>query len=66
MKRFAVDWSKTYYASGTVYVTANSEEEAERMALDELGDYTGNMQYDPNEDYVEAIELPSIAASELD
>lgn len=55
MKRFKVDWSKTYYASGTVEVIANSEDEAEIMALNEIGNYTGSMNYDPNEDYVEVV-----------
>lgn len=64
MKRFAVDWSKTYYASGTVYLDAESLEDAERMVADEIGDYTGSMQYDPNEDYIEAIEMPSIVLPE--
>ena len=52
--KFAVDWSKTYYMSGTVVVEADSEAEAEEYVRDHIGDYSdGSTQYDPNEDYVE-------------
>jgi len=53
MPKFAVDWTKTYYASGTVVVEADTEEEACDIVDDNIGDYTGSMQYDPNENYIE-------------
>ena len=55
MAKYKVDWSKTYHASGQVYVEADSIEEAEDYVYDNMGDYTGNTQYDPNEDYAEVV-----------
>ena len=55
METYKVSWSKTYYASGTVSIEATNEEEAERIALENIGNYEGGMQYDPNEDYVECL-----------
>jgi hypothetical protein len=57
MKKYAVTWSKTYYAHGEKIIMANSRVEAEEIAEDNMGDYEGSMQYDPNENYVEAFEL---------
>ena len=61
MKKYKVDWSKTYIASGTVEIEAESEEDAEIIAEENIGDYEGSMQYDPNENYVEVVgEVKSI------
>jgi hypothetical protein len=54
-KRYEVSWAKTYYATGTEIVEAESEEKAEAMVMDSIGEFTGSMQYDPNEDYVETM-----------
>jgi hypothetical protein len=54
-KRYEVSWAKTYYATGTEIVEAESEEKAEEMVMDSIGEFTGSMQYDPNEDYVETM-----------
>ena len=54
MRQYSVDWAKTYVASGTVIVAAFNKEDAEQMVLEKIGDLQGSMQYDPNEDYVEA------------
>jgi hypothetical protein len=54
-KRYEVSWAKTYYATGTEVVEAYNETEAENIVLDNIGDYTGSMQYDPNEDYSEVL-----------
>lgn len=54
-KTFRVDWSKTYYASGIEEVEAETEEEAVEIVREKIGDLTGSMQYDPNEDYVESL-----------
>ena len=43
---YEVDWFKTYNATGTVEIKANSLEEAEHIANDQLGDYEGSMDYD--------------------
>lgn len=56
MPKFAVDWSKTYYASGTVVVEAYTEEEAYDIVDDNIGDYTGSMQYDPNENWIDVVQ----------
>ena len=55
--KYDVQWSKTYYISNVIEVNAKSIEEAEKKVLDMIGDLEGSMQYDPNEDYVEAFEL---------
>ena len=55
MKRYTVNWAKTYYATGTEYVEAESQEAAEAKIEESIGDLAGSMQYDPNEDYVETV-----------
>jgi len=57
IKKYAVSWSKTYYASGEKIIEAKGEEEAQEMVREIIGNLEGSMQYDPNEDYVEAFEL---------
>ena len=42
-----------YNCHGEEEIHAESSEEAEKMALDKMGDYEGRMQYDPNEDYID-------------
>jgi hypothetical protein len=56
MPKFDVDWSKTYYVQGQVTVEAHSAKEAEDIVYDKLGDFEGTMQYNPDDDYVEAYE----------
>ena len=58
MPKYRVFWSKTYYCSGDVVVDAACSEEAEDLVYDELGDYEGSMQYNPDDDWVEASPLP--------
>ena len=60
MSKFIVDWSKTYYVSGTVEVEAANEDEAYSIVDDNIGDYTGSMQYDPNENYINVNTLMRI------
>ncbi len=55
MRKYEVSWSKTYYNSGTEIVEAESTEEAETIVREKIGSLEGSMQYDPNEDYVEAF-----------
>jgi hypothetical protein len=43
---YEVGWFKTYHVTGTVEIKANSLEEAEHIANDQLGDYEGSMDYD--------------------
>tara|TARA_Y100000310_G_C20600884_1_gene772952 strand:+ start:1164 stop:1337 length:174 start_codon:yes stop_codon:yes gene_type:complete len=52
-----VGWSKTYYASGIVEIEATSKTDAEEIALDTIGDFQGSMQYDPQGDWVESLEV---------
>ena len=51
--KFKIYWSKTYYASGTKEIEAESSEEALAIAKDQVGDYEGSLQYDPDKDYFE-------------
>jgi len=57
MAKYDVDWAKTYIASGSIEVEANSEDEARQIVLERMGDYEGSMQYDADRDYVEAYEI---------
>jgi len=56
MPRYKVHWTKTYIAHGTEEIEANSEEEAEEIARDEIGDYTGSTDYLGDQDHIECIE----------
>ena len=56
MPKYTVDWSKTYYASGSVEIEADSNEEAEDIVRERMGDYEGSMQYDADKDFVESYE----------
>ena len=60
MKKYKVSWGKTYYASGEVEVEATSRMDAELKVEENIGNYEGSMQYDPNENYIEAEEIKSI------
>jgi len=57
MPKYNVDWVKNYFATGTVEIEANSKVEAEAIADNEIGDYEGSMQYDPDGDEVTAYEI---------
>lgn len=57
MKRYTVHWCKTYYASGDFEIDAEDEDEADRIADSMLGDQTGSMQYNPDDDYIEVMEI---------
>jgi hypothetical protein len=59
MPKFAVDWSKTYVACGQEIVEADNAGDAEQIVWDNLGNLTGSMNYDGNEDYVEVNEFAS-------
>ena len=54
VKTYEIAWVKNYYATGTELIEADSEEEALKIAKDNIGDYTGNMDYDPDADWVES------------
>ena len=56
MSKYEVTWSKTYYASGSVEIEADSNEEAEDIVRERMGDYEGSMQYDADKDFVESYE----------
>jgi|GEM_PF-2993680 len=55
MGKYFVYWSKTYHATGDVIIEAESRDEARRKALDNIGDYEGSMQYDPDGDRVYSV-----------
>jgi len=55
-KVYKVRWSKTYYVSGELDVKAYTRKQAEEIVSKQIGDLTGSMQYDPNEDYIEVEE----------
>lgn len=56
---YSVDWVKNYFATGTVEIKANSEAEAEDIALGQIGDYEGSMQYDPDGNETTACRVDS-------
>ena len=55
MRKYEVSWSKTYYNSGTEIVEAESTEEAETIVREKIADLEGSLQWNPDEDYVEAF-----------
>ena len=57
MKTFTVSWSKTYYVRGEEVIEANSKAEAEEIAEQNIGDYEGPMQWNPDESILEAFYL---------
>ena len=57
MPKYTVTWNKTYHASGSVEVEADSSENAEEIVRDRIGDYEGHMEYDADKDFVEAYAL---------
>ena len=57
--KWNVAWTKTYIASGTVVVEADTKEEAETTGLwAVIGDLEGSMQYIPEEDTGDATLIP--------
>jgi len=56
MKYYRIEWSRTYHTTGVDYVEANSVKEAEAIAMDEIGDYNGHREIDPDHDVVYATE----------
>ena len=56
-QKYAVTWSKTYYAHGEVIIEADSRVEAEEIAENQIGDFEGSLQWNPDQDTVEAFEL---------
>ena len=57
MAEYQVGWSKTYISAGACVIEATSIEEAEDKMANMLGDQIGSMQYDPDEDWVQAREI---------
>ena len=50
MPKYTVEWSKTYYASGTVEVEAKHEDDAHDLVCDQIGDYeVNNLWLESNE-----------------
>ena len=56
MPKYTVTWSKTYYASGSVEIEADSSKDAEAVVQEDIGDYEGHMEYDPDKDFIESYE----------
>lgn len=56
MPKFEVYWSKQYYASGAVEVEADDARHAESIVAENIGDYTGHMEYCPENDFINAVE----------
>ncbi len=54
MRKYEVSWSKTYYVSGTEIVEAEDGDEAETIVREKIADLEGSLQWNPDEDYVEA------------
>jgi len=56
MKKYRVEWSKTYHRHGEEFVEAESDSKAEEIVRARLGDLVGSMQYDADADMVDAWE----------
>ena len=48
MKTYEISWVKNYHATGSELIKAESEDEALKIAEDNIGDYEGSMEYDPD------------------
>jgi len=55
MTTYEVNWSKTYYVSGSMDIEADSKKEAEKITLENIEDYEGSIKYDPEKNYVVAV-----------
>ena len=44
-KIYEIAWVKNYHATGTELIEAESEDEALKIARDNIGNYEGSMQY---------------------
>ena len=55
MPKFYVAWTKGYYMSGIAEVEADHEDDAHDRVLENIGNYTGSLQYDENGETVEVI-----------
>ena len=53
-KIYEIAWVKNYHMGNSVLIEAETEEEALEIARDNIGNYEGSMQYDPDEDWVES------------
>ena len=54
VKTYQIAWVKNYHMGNSVLIEAETEEEALQIARDNIGNYEGSMQYDPDEDWVES------------
>ena len=54
VKTYEIAWVKNYHMGNSVLIEAETEEEALQIARDNIGNYEGSMQYDPDEDWVES------------
>jgi len=57
MAKYDVDWTKAYFSHGSVEIEANSKAEAEAIVHDQMGDYEGSLDYNPEENYVSATKV---------
>ena len=48
VKTYEIAWVKNYHATGRELIEAESEEEALKIAEDNIGNYEGSMEYDPD------------------
>ena len=53
-KTYEIAWVKNYHMGNSVLIEAETEEEALEIARNNIGNYEGSMQYDPDEDWVES------------
>ena len=57
MATYEVHWSKAYYANGVMEIVADSPEAAEAEMDRVIGDQEGNMQYHPEDNLIEVLEI---------
>jgi hypothetical protein len=60
MPKFEVYWVKNYYVTGTQNIEADSEDEAREEADNNIGDWEGSMQYDPDQNEIEISRLREV------
>jgi hypothetical protein len=48
LKTYEIAWVKNYHMANSVLIEAETEEEALQIAENNIGNYEGSMQYDPD------------------
>ena len=54
MPIYEIDWFKYYYTTGTVMIEASTEKEAIKIVEDNIGNYDGSLNWEPDKNFIES------------